>query len=656
MKKYFLTSILAISTIAPAFGADELIIGGPNTCTVDVLGVSDNNSVANTIATWAPNQYTLVPGEYLNVSETAVTETTCPAGSYCVGGEFTVETAKNSIAQCPIEYPYSADGASAENQCYTECTTGSVANATKVIGNDYFGDGVDTCSATECIAGWRVKPAVNLTDKIGEYVGSNSSFASIDNNGFFSETGKSNGQEYYGISDKNSFAVDYGAKGMITGHGRCSTQEGYGIWTDYKGTPNNPEDVTVVNTLTDETGQEGAQYCYCQLDGYKSIDGEFNSIVSAPWVFRSSNGVAEACAFGCASMCAGSLRSDDVSSLMFRTAVFNVISTMPAKCEEIVYTLKPGEYWPAGGEDPVDCPSGSYCVGGETVRWDPDKDQGISTCPVDYPYSDEKSGSENNCYRDCATDDVAGAMTVVGRNYFGDGADTCSATECVIGWHVKPGLNLIEEIGDVSGVNSSHAYIDNVGYFVSSSVDGKEYYGISDNMSFAVDYAGKGLLTGRGRCSTSAGNYIYDSVAGIYTEITVVDNLIDETGMDGAQYCYCQLDGYKSTDGELTLIETAPWLYRGSMSGCANNCASRCASGLRGIDGDVRFHIWWISVFNALGSITPATCEANTINIDWDPDNGGAHIQNMCTYDGAITLPDDPSRPGYTFTGWKLVE
>ncbi|MBR2510564.1 MAG: InlB B-repeat-containing protein [Alphaproteobacteria bacterium] len=46
----------------------------------------------------------------------------------------------------------------------------------------------------------------------------------------------------------------------------------------------------------------------------------------------------------------------------------------------------------------------------------------------------------------------------------------------------------------------------------------------------------------------------------------------------------------------------------------------------------------------------------NTLNISWNPDNGTTPIQNMCMYDGAIEVPADPVKPGYTFTGWKLVE
>ena len=49
-------------------------------------------------------------------------------------------------------------------------------------------------------------------------------------------------------------------------------------------------------------------------------------------------------------------------------------------------------------------------------------------------------------------------------------------------------------------------------------------------------------------------------------------------------------------------------------------------------------------------------CTKKKININWNPDNGGDLIQNVCTYDEDILFPSDPVRPGYTFTGWKLVE
>ena len=44
---------------------------------------------------------------------------------------------------------------------------------------------------------------------------------------------------------------------------------------------------------------------------------------------------------------------------------------------------------------------------------------------------------------------------------------------------------------------------------------------------------------------------------------------------------------------------------------------------------------------------------ANRINIDWFSD-GSRVAQNTCTYGGTITLPETPSKTGYTFGGWKL--
>ena len=324
MKRNKILSSAFVMTMASfgAFGADKIITSA-NTCTVDVLGVSDNNATANTIATWDLIDYTLDPGEYLKVTDTSVTETTCPAGSYCVGGGFTVETANNSIAQCPTTHPNSAEGAGADTQCYTACTVDMVAKATAVTGNDYYGSGVDTCEPTACMAGWHVKPGLDIGETIGKEKGAN--YACIENDGSFGEKnydGKgSKGQEYYGISGPMSFAVDYTGKGILTGHGRCSTHVGDN--NNYKWT-----DPTIVNSLTDETGAEGAGYCYCQVDGFTPTGGDKVMVTSAPWVFYIFNGSADDCASGCADYCAYGLQFDGG----FRAAAVGNIPASPATC------------------------------------------------------------------------------------------------------------------------------------------------------------------------------------------------------------------------------------------------------------------------------------------------------------------------------------
>ena len=123
------------------------------------------------------------------------------------------------------------------------------------------------------------------------------------------------------------------------------------------------------------------------------------------------------------------------------------------------------------------------------------------------------------------------------------------------------------------------------------------------------------------------------------------------------RYCYCQMDGFTPTGGTKEIVTSAPWVFdadHGSADECASNCASFCADVLQYDEVDNR--AFRAVVYGALGVSQSGICSANTINIDWNPDYGGAHTQNMCTYDGAITVPADPVKPGYTFTGWKLVE
>ena len=125
----------------------------------------------------------------------------------------------------------------------------------------------------------------------------------------------------YGLSssDHNSFAADYGSGGVIRGHGRCSTRAGTIPW-------NNDTYETIsgnfVETLTDETGQSGAQYCYCGLDSYTPLNGTATAL-SGPWVFIDDNGVAGNCASDCANFCANDLLDDYADGLAFRAAVFN---------------------------------------------------------------------------------------------------------------------------------------------------------------------------------------------------------------------------------------------------------------------------------------------------------------------------------------------
>ena len=105
--------------MAGANAADKIITNA-NTCTVDVLGVADNNATANTIATWSLIDYECPAGQYLLNSDGTLECTECPVGSYCPGGTYTVESENNGANACPTDYTSDA-GAVGENECYMGC-------------------------------------------------------------------------------------------------------------------------------------------------------------------------------------------------------------------------------------------------------------------------------------------------------------------------------------------------------------------------------------------------------------------------------------------------------------------------------------------------------------------------------------------------------
>jgi hypothetical protein len=138
----------------------------------------------------------------------------------------------------------------------------------------------------------------------------------------------------------------------------------------------------------------------------------------------------------------------------------------------------------------------------------------------------------------------------------------------------------------------------------------------------------------------SGGNYTHDSAG---------------------QYCYCQMDSFTPTGGTKEIVTSAPWVfnYYYNLSTSSLNCVSRCAYECAAVLADYNpfSPAYRMAVYGALGyTESGGICAANTINIDWNPDNNGAHTINQCTYEGSITVPADPVKPGYTFMGWKLVE
>ena len=191
MKKFLFLSSAFIMTTLGAFGADGTITGGAGTCTFDVLGVSDNNATANTIATWTLNEYECGAGQYLLNSDGTLKCTECPVGSYCPGGKFTVESDNKGANACPTDYTSDA-AATAETECYMgcelECTQQTCPehseNCTHGVsstnGKQYVGG---TCNAekTFCSINFECAPGYNKTIANSEFIAKATSTYSSNN-------------------------------------------------------------------------------------------------------------------------------------------------------------------------------------------------------------------------------------------------------------------------------------------------------------------------------------------------------------------------------------------------------------------------------------------------------------------------------------------
>ncbi len=300
----------------------------------------------NAIAEYTEIPYSAAEGFYLtgvdNNNDAITAE--CTSGNFCPGVASTTYE-NNAFSDTGLQscstatsgaYTLSDAGASSSGQCYRTCDGHvSILHATGVTGNDYS-DGTNTCSPTGCDNGYHPKAAVTAPN-IG--TGTFTGYAYINNSGSFSEYPTSHGQSYYGLTDKNTWAIVYGTNGILMGQARCSTQAGDNNNWAYT----NP---TITSNLTDETGQEGAQYCYCNVTGYKGTDGTLQSL-SSPWVFAGNTSSALDCAVNCTGYCMDNMRSTNSNQLAFRAALLGAIESSPAMCEANTITINWNDVDPA---------------------------------------------------------------------------------------------------------------------------------------------------------------------------------------------------------------------------------------------------------------------------------------------------------------------
>ena len=339
-----------------------------------------------------------------------------------------------------------------------------------------------------------------------------------------------------------------------------------------------------------------------------------------------------------------------------------------AEYENILYELARGKYLPASSETPIDCnQNGYYCPGDQNGVYYSSSVQGLSQCPNGYGNSATGAGSEDECFRTCNISNMGTTFTniphasaVSGNDYYGNGTDTCEPTACDPGWHVKPAVtapNLttligVNETGTGYTANRSNGSEDDSDNMSNSVISG-------DPMAFAVDYGNKGMIKGHGRCSTRGVDLSWRNTNDYqFASDHFVTELTDQMGQEGADYCYCHLDSYTSNGGSAVSLN-APWVYLDYFEdyyNCQENCASYCKEGLyEDFDDYLAFRA---TVFGAIQS-SAASCEANTITINWDEASAAdisANNAGTAIYGSDIRTPKAATtKPGQRFKGWRFV-
>jgi hypothetical protein len=328
-----------------------------------------------------------------------------------------------------------------------------------------------------------------------------------------------------------------------------------------------------------------------------------------------------------------------------------------AQYEDTEYPLTAGKYLPANSETVTDCLDGSYCDGSlGSVYYNASTAQGITPCPTGYTHSDANASADTQCYRTCDINNmgttftnIAHATAVSGNDYYNTtGTDTCEPTNCDPGYTPKAATPDLMTVIGASEAGAGSVYIDDSNNENSHNNMTASGAGISGKNSFAVSYGNKGILRGTAQCSTRSAADPWVGENGVY--VLQSDGhpttLPDSTG----QYCYCHLDSYTASESNTSIALSGPWMYL-AADDCMGYCARYCVDVLY-FDAYRQFRAALFGLYPA----SPASCEANTITINWNGTTQteiDANEAGTATYGGNIRTPRSATPvAGKTFTGW----
>ena len=342
--------------------------------TYDNLGTYAGSVSAT--AEYADILYQVGAGQYLPAGSEGV-GAVCTAGNYCPGLTNATYSATDNqgLTACPDGYPNSDAGASMNTQCYTTCTdTSVIAHATAVAGNDYFGNGTDTCYPTACDNGYHVDGMVEMIETDPLIANADLSVPASTHGSISADGGYKDNESEFGLAVSGTWAAgfEYGTvygqascqsalsdeldamiyySGMIEGAsatadevraeltamvGESAADAVADAYAEYKaGTKTQEEALKVAYAILGSeydanfSKTDSGGYCYCQMTAYSASgpSGQI-SVTSAPWVFHDDRYSASDCAHSCANVCTQRLQGDArAGDRAFRAALLGSLGT-----------------------------------------------------------------------------------------------------------------------------------------------------------------------------------------------------------------------------------------------------------------------------------------------------------------------------------------
>jgi len=312
-----------------------------NMCVIGITGQTTSNPAAVARATYSPITYTCSPGTYLPAGNDWTSDTqydngcaTCPAGSYCIGGDYTYNaTTAQGATLCSAMYSgtTSAAGATSVNACYlanVSCPTISGATACDphaatcsytsqtTSGNYYLETATYTGSCAmdfTCATGY-TKSTTQNTPTLPNQNGNSIEYHSHNNNNV-SSNGSSMAAGSWSVTWTSGTTT-----GTMGGIASCNNVPGNTDNYAYTTPSTLPANSNLASTST--TGR----YCWCKPTTWTPSGGSATNL-SAAWVFNYDNGGAGSCASRCADRCASNVRNNSG----IRSALFSLIGAS-AQC------------------------------------------------------------------------------------------------------------------------------------------------------------------------------------------------------------------------------------------------------------------------------------------------------------------------------------